>query len=122
MFDPMTRLLLAIGITGVLAILGAAQPAANAEVPAGDTPQAPAEYEIVTGEVAGIDPQARTFELVISSRDQPTAIAINDQTRFLFNGELSDQSTVLRTGTQVAVRHVDGTALVVSHRVLESPQ
>lgn len=122
MIDPMTKLLAAVGVTGVLMIIGATQPSATASVPAGDTPQSPAEYEVVTGEITEVDPQGQSFNLILGQGEDPTAMTITDQTRFLYNGEQSDMQTVLQVGTQVAVRHIDGTALAVSHRTPQSPE
>ncbi|MEM1353270.1 MAG: hypothetical protein AAGH88_00155 [Planctomycetota bacterium] len=121
MFDPITRLLTAIGVIGVLAIVGAAQPPDGPSVPDDDNPQSPPEYVIITGQISTVDIQAQTFEIQINPGDQPTTITVTQETRYRYNGAYSDQQTVLQVGTQVAVRHIGGKALAVSQRQVRAP-
>ncbi|MEM9021715.1 MAG: hypothetical protein AAGC44_14230 [Planctomycetota bacterium] len=121
MFDPITRLLTAIGVIGVLAIVGAAQPPDGPSVPDDDNPQSPPEYVIITGQISTVDIQAQTFEIQINPGDQPTTITVTQETLYRYNGAYSDQQTVLQVGTQVAVRHIGGKALAVSQRQVRAP-
>ena len=121
MLDPVTKLLVAVGLTGALAIVGATVPPANAGVPAADEPQSPAEYEIVTGQVGEIDTELMLFALHTDD-ENPISIKLTEDTRYMYNGEQSDMDTVLVQGTQVAVRHAQGTALVISHRSPGNPE
>lgn len=121
MLDPVTKLLMAVGLTGALAIVGATVPPANAGVPDAGEPQSPAEYEIVTGQVGQVDTELMLFALHTDA-ENPISIKLTEGTRYMYNGEQADLETVLVEGTQVAVRHAQGTALVVSHRSPGDPE